>query len=153
MRQFSRTQSQLPPFFLVSSFISKLSSGMSGYFSCSQSYKSSLTSPCTVISSPPAAVLVTLLPVANFFPSSLATFFKSRPCSSSPDTTVTYFLLLRSTRLISTMASAFRSASRCSAAAAFAVFFAASFSARFWASTERADRLALNASAESIRSD
>ena len=51
---------------------------------------------------------------------------------------------------MSTMASAFRSASRCSAAAAFAVFLAASFSARFCASTDRADRLALNASVGSL---
>ncbi|KAG9796219.1 hypothetical protein KCU88_g457, partial [Aureobasidium melanogenum] len=125
-----------PAFFFVSSFISKLSSGIAGYFSSNQSYRSSLTSPCTVISSPPAAVLVTLLPVANFLPSSLATFFKSSPCSSKPETTVTYFRLFRSTLLMSTMASAFLSASRCSAAAALAAFFAESFSARFWAITK-----------------
>lgn len=87
-------------FFFLSSISSILSSGTSLYFSRINSSISSLTSPCTTISSPPLASFVTLLPVANFFPKSFATFLLSRPNASRPETAVTYFRLLRSTRLI-----------------------------------------------------
>lgn len=114
-----------------------LSSGICLYFSLRNSSISSLTSPCTTISSPPAGVLVTLEPVANFLPNSLATFLRSRSKASSPETAVTCLRLLRSMRLMVTMLAARLSACFCSAASALAVFLRASFSARFWASTER----------------
>lgn len=82
----------------------------------------------------------------HFLPNSLATFFKSIPCASNPDTAVTYFLLFLSTRFMYTIASFFASASRASAAAAFASFFFESFSARFWASTESVESEAVIAS-------
>lgn len=88
---------------------------------------------------------------SHFLPNSLATFFKSIPCASNPDTAVTYFLLFLSTRLMYTMASFFASASRASAAAAFASFFFESFSARFWASTESVERDAVIASVSSYQ--
>lgn len=53
-------------FFFLSSIHSTLSSGTPPT-STTQSKISSLLSPCTTISSPPLAVFVTLLPVANFF--------------------------------------------------------------------------------------
>jgi hypothetical protein len=59
---------------------------------------------------------------------------------------VTYFRLLRSTRLIWIFAAALRSASRDSAAAALASFLAASLAARSRALTDRLERLALSAS-------
>ncbi len=127
-----------PPFFFLSSTTSTLSSGTFPT-SIHHSSISSAQSPCTVTSSPPLGVFVTLLPVANFFPHSFATFFKSNPCASSPATHVTYFRLLRSTRLICTMASAFAALALASWAAALASFFALSLAARFWASTERVE--------------
>lgn len=60
-------------FFFLSSTNSMLSSGMSLYFSRMNSSSSSLTSPCTTISSPPLGSFVTEEPVANFLPKSLAT--------------------------------------------------------------------------------
>lgn len=108
-----------------------LSSGICLYFSLRNSSISSLTSPCTTISSPPDGVLVTLEPVANFLPNSLATFFNSRSKASSPETDVTYLRLLRSIRLMVTTLAARLSACFCSAASALAVFLSASFSARF----------------------
>ena len=114
--------------------------------STTQSKISSELSPCTTTSSPPLAVFVTLAPVANFFPHSLATFFRSMPCTSSPCTAVTYLRLLRSTRLMRTLAEARVSSARDSARAALASFFCESLSARFCASTERVEREALRAS-------
>lgn len=124
-----------------------LSSGICLYFSFRNSSISSLTSPCTTISSPPDGVLVTLEPVANFLPNSLATFLSSRSKASRPETDVTYLRLFRSMRLMVTTLAARLSACFCSAASAFAVFFCASFSARFWASTER---LAVEAARASV---
>lgn len=119
-----------PPFFFLSSTHSTLPSGTRPT-SITQSKISSLLSPCTTTSSPPEGVLVTLLPVANFFPHSLATFFKSMPCASKPLTAVTYFRLLRSTRLIRTLAAFLASVSFASRARARASFFKVSFCARF----------------------
>ena len=119
-----------PPFFFLSSTHSTLPSGTPPT-SITQSKISSLLSPCTTTSSPPEGVLVTLLPVANFFPHSLATFFKSKPCASKPLTAVTYFRLLRSTRLIRTLAALLASVSFASRARARASFFRVSFCARF----------------------
>ena len=59
---------------------------------------------------------------------------------------MTYFRLLRSTRLTVTLEDARVAASRASAAAALASFLAASLAARFWASTERVDMEAFRAS-------
>lgn len=99
------------PFFFLSSTSSILSSGMrSAYFSKRNSSISSLTSPCTTISSLPLAVFVTLEPVANFFPKSFATFLSSKPNASSPMTAVTYLRLFRSTRLMVTLEAAMVSA-------------------------------------------
>lgn len=59
---------------------------------------------------------------------------------------VTYFRLLRSTRLMVTMELAIVSSRFFSAASAFRAFLWASFSARFWASTEREEVAAARAS-------
>lgn len=141
-----RKSNPLHPFFFLSSTISTLSSGTSLYVSNMYSSISALTSPCTVISSPPPGIFVTLLPVANFLPNSLATFFRSSPKASSPETAVTYFRLLRSMRLMRTLEEARFSASRSSLASAFAAFFAASFSERSWTFTERVLRFWASAS-------
>lgn len=144
-----QTSTPYPPaplFFFLSSTSSILSSGISLYFSNKNSSISSLTSPCTTISSPPLATFVTELPVANFLPKSLLTFFRSSPKASRPVTAVTYFLLLRSTRLIVIMEVESLVAKRASAASALAAFFWASFAARFWASTDRCDVAAERAS-------
>lgn len=133
-----------PPFFFLSSTHSTLPPGTPAT-SITQSKISSLLSPCTTTSSPPEGVLVTLLPVANFFPHSLATFFKSMPWASRPLTAVTYFRLLRSTRLIRTFAAFLASVSFASRASARASFFSVSFCARFWASTERVESEAVMA--------
>lgn len=53
---------------------------------------------------------------------------------------MTYLRLLRSTRLIRTLAEALDSAVRASRASARAAFFWESFSARFWASMDRVER-------------
>lgn len=113
-----------------------------------------LTRPSPLISSPIHRYYATITThvkrskgYSHFLPNSLATFFKSIPCASNPDTAVTYFLLFLSTRFMYTIASFFASASRASAAAAFASFFFESFSARFWASTESEVRDAVIASA------
>lgn len=139
---------QLPPFFFLSSTNSIFASGISfPYTSNSHSSISPLKSPCTVISSIPPGALVTEEPVANFLPSSFATFLFSSPWTSKPVITVTNLRLLRSTRLIWTFAAALRSASRASARAAFASFLAASLAARSRTDTERVERLALRAPA------
>lgn len=75
----SGLRSQPPDgFFFLSSTNSMLSSGISLYFSSRNSSISSLTSPCTTISSPPLGTLVTEEPVANFLPNSLATYHHIR---------------------------------------------------------------------------
>jgi hypothetical protein len=136
------------PFFFFSSITSILSSGISFKFSFIHSSISYATSPCTVISSPPPGIFVTPAPQANFFPKSLAIFFSSRSKFSNPWTHITYFLLLRSMRLIRTLEEARFSASRFSCAAAFEAFFCASFSARFCASTDKVERFWAMASSE-----
>jgi hypothetical protein len=133
--------------FFLSSTCSIFSSGTS-YFSVTHSSTSSLTSPCTVISSPPLAVLVTELPVANFLPNSFAAFFRSILKCSRPEISVTCLRLLRSTRLMMILEVARFSDSRASAASALAAFFWASFSARFCASTLREERFCDRASLE-----
>lgn len=139
-----------PPsfFFFLSSTNSILSSGTTLYFSNKNSSISSLTSPWTTISSPPltAGFFVTLAPVANFLPRSLATFLLSRPKASRPETAVTYLRLLRSTRLMVTFEAAIVWAAFASAASAFNAFLCASFSARLRASTERVEVAAARAS-------
>jgi hypothetical protein len=133
-----------PAFFFLSSTHSTLSSGICLYVVVKKSNSSSLTSPCTVISSPPPGIFVTLLPVANFLPKSLAHFLSSSPNASSPVTVVTYLRLLRSIRLMVIVEVASFSDSRADAASALAAFFAASFVARSCAETDRADKFCVN---------
>lgn len=76
----------------------------------------------------------------------MLTFFSSKPKASKPDTDVTYFLLLRSIRLMVTTLLASLSACFCSAASALAAFFLASFAARSLASTLSEAVAASNAS-------
>lgn len=59
------------------------------------------------ISSPPVAVLVTLAPLANFFPNTLAASPSLTPKCSSPATVVTHFFLLRTARVMSTSCATF----------------------------------------------
>ena len=90
-------------FLLFSSTMSTLSIGIP----CSRpapdsimSYTSSLTSPCTTISSCPCGFFVTDEPVANLPANCFAAFFKSTPNASRPCMDVICFRLLRSIRLI-----------------------------------------------------
>jgi hypothetical protein len=151
-------------FFFLSSTSSILSSGITGYFSNKNSSISSLTSPCTTISSPPLGTFVTEAPVANFLPRSFATFLFSSEKASRPVTVVTNFLwcinqhtsplshlkgctLFRSTRLMMTLLLAMVCANFASAASALSAFLWASFSARFCASTDKLEVAAARASA------